>query len=377
MRSAIIFFISLFLIAPIAGAASIETSAKQAIVIDFSTGQILFEKNADERMPTSSMSKVLTAYVVAEEIKSGNISIDEKFRVSEKAWKKGGSKMFVEVGKKVSVRDLLNGVIIQSGNDATIVLAEGIAGTEEKFAEHLNNVAAKLGMENSHFMNASGWPDPDHYSTTRDLATLARHAIKDHPEFYALYAEKEYTYNKIKQQNRNPLLSLDIGADGIKTGHTDIAGYGLIASAVSKKDQRRVIVVINGTDSNKARAEESEKLVTWALNGFKNKTFISAKNDQFKVPVLFGVSDFAPAGVENDLILTVEKLASDEFASKFNAISNLEAPIKKGDIVGTIEVTQDNKPYMTISVIAKADIAELGMFKKLFAKTKHRFSNKD
>ena len=285
--------------------------------------------------------------------------------------------MFVEVDKKVSVKDLLKGVIIQSGNDATIVLAEGIAGTEEKFAAHLNKIAEKLGMENSNFVNASGWPDEDHYSTARDLATLARHIITDFPEYYGYYAEQEFTFNNITQTNRNPLLSLDIGADGIKTGHTEAAGYGLMASAVNSNDKRRVIVVFNGTDSIKARAEEAEKLVGWALNGFKNKKLIDAQKDTYKVPVLFGKEATILAGVEDDLVLTVEKLSESEVRSQFKPIDGLEAPIKKGEIVGQVEIVKSGKPYKQINVIAKSSVEELGTFKKFFVKTKHKFKNKD
>ncbi|MGB1077239.1 MAG: D-alanyl-D-alanine carboxypeptidase family protein [Bdellovibrionales bacterium] len=358
-------------------ATTIETSAKQAIVMDYDTKQVLFEKNADEKMPTSSMSKVITTYAIISEIKKGNLNLEDQFLVSEKAWKKGGSKMFVEVNKKVSIKDLLKGVIIQSGNDATIVLAEGLAGTEEDFARHLNKIAQKLGMENSNFVNASGWPDENHYSTARDLATLAYHTIKDFPEFYGYYAEKEFTYNNITQTNRNPLLSLDIGADGIKTGHTEIAGYGLMASALSSKDGRRVIVVFNGTDSMKSRAEEAEKLVLWGLNGFKNKVFLNEETDLYKVPVLFGKQEFVQAGVEDSLTLTIEKLAEDDFKSAFKAKPDIQAPISVGDIVGTIEITKSGKPFKTVDVVAKSSVEELGAVKKFFAKTKHRFKNKD
>jgi D-alanyl-D-alanine carboxypeptidase (penicillin-binding protein 5/6) len=297
--------------------------------------------------------------------------------VSEKAWKKGGSKMFVKIDTKVSVNDLLKGVIVQSGNDATIVLAEGIAGSEDKFAEYLNKIAKKLGMKNSNFVNASGWPDENHYSTARDLSVLAIHTINDFPKFYKYYSETEFTYNKITQQNRNPLLSMDIGSDGIKTGHTDIAGYGLIASAVNPKDGRRVVVVFNGTDSKKSRAKEAEKLVVWGLNGFKNKKFIDAKLTTYKVPALYGKQSFINAAVKKDLILTIDRISDSEFTSKFTPKPNLTAPISKNDIVGVIEILHNNKHYKSIDVIAKENLEELGAFKRFFAKTKNSIMNRE
>lgn len=372
MKFTAFIILSILLSAP---AYAIETLAKQAIVVDFETGQTLFEKSADDQMPTSSMSKVITAYAVMAEIKAGNLTLKDEFRVSEKAWKKGGSKMFVEVGKKVSVEDLLRGVIIQSGNDATIVLAEGVAGTEEKFAEHLNFLAQKMGMSNSNLVNASGWPDEGHYSTARDLSTLAHHIITDFPDFYSFYSENEFTYSGITQQNRNPLLGLDIGADGIKTGHTEIAGYGLMASA--KDDQRRVIVVFNGADSKKARAEEAEKLVAWGLNAFKNDVLIDPDKDRYKVPLLFGQQDHVDAGVSEKLMMTVPTLGDSGITSQFKPKELLEAPVKKGDVIGTIDIIKSKKVLKTLNVVAKSSVSELGAIKKFIAKTKYKFKNRD
>ena len=253
-----------------------QTSAKQAIIVDYKTGNVLFEKNADQKMPTSSMSKVMSMYVIFDALKKGNLSLDDEFVVSEKAWKKGGSKMFIEVGKKVKVEDLIRGVIIQSGNDATIALAEGLAGSEEMFANALNRKAKELGMDNSSFMNASGWPDENHYSTARDLAKLAKAMIEEFPEYYEFYSETEFTFNDIKQANRNPLLGAGIGADGLKTGHTDDGGYGLIGTGVND-DGRRVIMVLNGMESKKERREESIRLLQWGLNGFTNVVLFENK----------------------------------------------------------------------------------------------------
>ena len=220
-------------------AAQVETKAREAIIVDANTGVVLLDKEADAQMPTSSMSKVMTIYMLFEDLKAGRVKLEDTFLVSEKAWRMGGSKMFIKVGDRVKVEDLIRGIIIQSGNDATIAVAEGLAGSEEAFAQAMTARAKELGMTKSHFVNASGWPDPEHYSTPRDLALLAYRIIHDFPEYYHYFAEKEFTYNKIRQPNRLPILTAVNGADGLKTGHAEEAGYGLIASA--KRDDRRVI----------------------------------------------------------------------------------------------------------------------------------------
>jgi serine-type D-Ala-D-Ala carboxypeptidase (penicillin-binding protein 5/6) len=243
----ILFALLLFAAPAMAQVAPMETVAREAYIIDAETGQVLFEKNADQKMPTSSMSKTMTMYMVFEALKNGKLTLDQELPVSETAWRMQGSKMFVPLGQMVKVEDLIRGVIVQSGNDATIVLAEGLAGSEGEFAAAMNRKAKELGMINSNFMNASGWPDENHYSTCHDLAILAIALIRDFPDYYKYYAEKEFTYNNIKQGNRNPLLYKNIGADGIKTGHTESAGYGLMASGV--RDGRRVVMVLNGMAS--------------------------------------------------------------------------------------------------------------------------------
>ena len=279
-------------------ARAFETPAKAAIIIDLRTGSVLFEKNADERMPPSSMSKIMTAYVVFQALKKGDLRLDDQLVVSERAWRIQGSKMFVPLGERVKVEDLLRGMIIQSGNDACIVLAEGLAGSEEAFAERMNVVARDLGLTGSNFRNASGWPDPQHYTTARDLMTLARRLILDYPELYKFYAEKDFTYGKdekgvpIKQGNRNPLLYKNTGADGIKTGHTEEAGYGLTASAV--REGRRVITVMNGWASMRIRAEESERLMDWAFREFGTYTVFKAGQPVDKAEVWLGQQQTVP-----------------------------------------------------------------------------------
>lgn len=348
-----------------------STVAKQAFLIDYDTGTVLFEKNADERMPTSSMSKTLTAYMIFQAIKNGQITLDSKFPVSERAWRMQGSKMFVELGKEIRVEDLLRGVIVQSGNDATVVLAEGLSGTEGAFADALNKKAAELGMKNSHFMNASGWPDPEHYSTARDLAILGRALVHDHAEYYKYYSEKEFTYNNIKQGNRNPLLYRGIGADGIKTGHTEDAGYGLMGSAT--QNGRRVILVINGLPDMQVRADESARLIEWGLRGFENRTLFKAGNTIEQMPVLLGLQSSVPLVIESDVMVTLPRAALSDVKATVKYEGPLKAPVKKGQVVGTVEVSIPGSEPRSYALVTSADVAELGFFKKAMAKMKYRF----
>lgn len=352
----------------IAHAEELTTKAKQAIILDYDTGAVLFEKNADQRMPTSSMSKVMTMYVVFEAVKNGNLSLDDELLVSEKAWKKGGSKMWVEVGKKVRVEDLARGVIIQSGNDATIVLAEGLAGSEDAFAAALNREAQNLGMKDSHFMNASGWPDPDHYSTARDLAKLAIATIKNHPKYYDYYAEKEFTYSNIKQPNRNPLLYRDIGADGLKTGHTEDGGYGLIGTGV--KDGRRVIIVLNGMASETERAQESARLLQWALNGFSNVTLFGGNTSVDKAPVVLGAKNSVAVSAKDPIIVSVPKLFENDMKIELSYQTPLKAPITKGTEVGKIKITIPKGEEIFVPLVTTEDVNELSWFLKLIAKAR-------
>ncbi|MBX2833488.1 MAG: D-alanyl-D-alanine carboxypeptidase [Micavibrio sp.] len=341
-------------------AVAIDTTAKQAIVIDYDTGAVLYEMNADERMPTSSMSKVMTMSLVFDALKNGHLKLDDTLTVSEKAWSKQGSKMFVNVGSQVKVEDLIRGVVIQSGNDATIVLAEGLAGTEEAFAEALNKKAESIGMMNSNFKNASGWPDPDHYSTARDLATLARYEISTYPDFYKYYAEEEFTYNDIKQGNRNPLLYRGIGADGVKTGHTEDGGYGLIGSAV--RNDRRVIVVLNGMESVNERANESAKLLGWGLAGFENKEIFTPGTEIQKANVIYGVEPQVGVTVSEKIIMTVPKLEDKPWEQDISIDETVEAPIKKGQKVGTLKVSVDGQDPVTRDLVATQDVARLNWF---------------
>lgn len=348
---------------------AIETTAKQAIIIDYDTGTVLFEKNADQKMPTSSMSKVMTMYLIFEALQRGDLALDDEFLVSEKAWKKGGSKMFVPVGKKIKIEDLIRGVIIQSGNDATIVLAEGLAGSEEAFAEALNNKARELGMKDSHFMNASGWPNPDHYSTARDLATMGKAIIKNFPDYYGYYAEKSFTFSKIKQTNRNPLLNLNIGADGIKTGHTEDGGYGLIASGMNK-DGRRVIMVLNGMESKKERKTESARLLQWALNGFKTVTLFDNEKSLGSAAVYLGVNNKVPLVAKNAVSFVVPKIFVRDLKVEIHYDAPLKAPITKGQKVGTVKVYIPKGETLEMPLVTSRSVAGIGFFPRLVKKAR-------
>ncbi len=368
MRAYILAFFALLLIASpaLAQVAPLETVAQQAYIVDAETGQVLFDKNGDQRMPTSSMSKTMTMYMVFDALKSGKLTLEQELPVSEKAWRIQGSKMFVPINSMVKVEDLVRGVIIQSGNDATIVLAEGLAGSEESFAEAMNQKAAQLGMKNSHFMNASGWPDDNHYSTCHDLTTLAQALIRDFPEYYSYYSEKDFTYNNIKQGNRNPLLYKNIGADGIKTGHTEGAGYGLMASAV--RDGRRVIMVLNGMASMDERAQESTRLMEWALANFTNRNILNAGMQVAEAPVVMGVERAVPLIVDKDLKLTVPRLGGPAVRAQAIFKAPLEAPIAKGQEIGTLRVEIANMPPVELPVLAAKDVPRKNFFPALLEK---------
>lgn len=360
-------FLLSFIVPAAAQTAPMETTAKQAYILDYETGQILFDKEANTRMPTSSMSKTLTGYLVFEALRNGKITLDQQFPVSEKAWRMQGSKMFVPLGGMVKVEDLIRGMLIQSGNDATIVLAEGLAGTEEAFVDAMNHKAQELGMKDSHFMNASGWPDPNHYSTCHDLAILAKAVIHDFPDYYKYDAEKDFTYNNIKQGNRNPLLYKNIGADGVKTGHTDDGGYGLIGSGL--RDGRRVIMVLNGMASMQERADESARLLDWALSSFTNVSIIHTGMKVADAPVVMGVERSVPLIVDQDLKVTMPRMGAQS-AAKAQAIFKgpLEAPVKKGQEVGIIRIEVQNMKPVELPILAAKDIPRIGFFPSLVEK---------
>lgn len=372
MRQFILVFLIWFGLA-FPAAAQMQTSAKQAIIIDMGTGMTLLNKNADARMPTSSMSKVMTAYVIFDALKQGRVSMDTKFLVSEKAWKKGGSKMFIEVGDQVSVEDLLKGLIIQSGNDASIALAEGLSGSEDIFAKTMTAKAHEIGMKSSNFKNASGWPDPEHYSTARDLALLGQRLIVDFPHEYALYSLKEFTYGGITQPNRNPLLYRNMGVDGIKTGHTEAGGYGLMASG--ETNGRRIVMVVNGLESVQDRANESARLMSWAMNSFENTTIIEKDTVVEQAETIFAKADTVPMTVGRDIRITVPKGQKDDVKVRVEFKEPIEAPVQKGQELGKMKVDVPQIGEFTVPLIAANDVEEAGFMGRSFQKIKLMLSD--
>lgn len=342
------------------------TLAEEAYLMDYDTGTTLYEKKADDRMPTSSMSKVLTMIVVFDAIKAGKMSMEQSLPVSEKAWRMQGSKMWVDINKQAKVEDLVQGVIVQSGNDACIVLAEGLAGSEDNFAALMNEKAKEIGMTSSHFTNASGWPDPEHYSTPRDLSLMAAYLIKNEGDYYKYYSQKEFTYNNITQGNRNPLLYANLGADGVKTGHTDIAGYGLIGSAV--RDGRRVIMVINGTKSMQERADEAKKLIEWALVSFKNVTVAKKGEIYAKAPVILGQAKEVPLTVAEDMRMTLPFKDAKGIKMQASYTAPLKAPVKAGDTIGKLTIQMGELPPKEIPLLAAADVPEGSFFNRALEK---------
>lgn len=340
-----------------------DTIARQAILVDADTGAVLLDKNADERMPPSSMSKLMTAYVVFDQLKQGRLQLTQEMPVSERAWRMGGSKMFVQLGNSIPVEALIRGMIVQSGNDACVVLAEGIAGSEQQFAELLNTTARRIGLNNSNFRNSTGWPDPEHRMTARDLSILARRIIQDFPEYYRYYNERSFTWNGISQDNRNPLLARVAGADGLKTGHTEEAGYGLTGSV--KRGDRRLILVFNGLPSMRARSEESERLMEWAFREFENVVLFRASETIEEVPVWLGDRASVPLVGGRDVVLSLPRVWRNRLQVKLRYEAPLPAPVARGQEIGRMEVGGQGVPAMTVPLIAGADVARLGLLPRI------------
>ncbi|HEV7368982.1 D-alanyl-D-alanine carboxypeptidase family protein [Arenibaculum sp.] len=350
-------------------AATLDTIAKQAVLVDITSGTVLLEKNADERMPTSSMSKIMTMYMVFDAIKEGRLSLDDTLPVSERAWRMQGSKMFTELGNQIRVEDLIRGVIIQSGNDASIVLAEGLAGTEEEFATRMTKRAQELGMNDSNFMNATGWPDDDHYSTAHDLALLAQHIIRDFPEFYHYYSETEFTYHDIKQGNRNPLLYRNMGVDGLKTGHTEAAGYGLTASA--ERNGRRLVLVVNGLPDMQARADESARIIEWGFREFDSYPLFRKGEQVEMASVWMGKAAAVPVTVGEDLMVTMNRKERDGLKVTARLDEPVAAPVASGTQVGVLVIEGPGIGTREIPLLAAADVERLGPFGRIGAAAMH------
>lgn len=350
-------------------AATIDTIAKQAILVDLTSNTVLFEKNADERMAPSSMSKIMTAYLTFDAIKSGRLTLESTLPVSERAWRMQGSKMFVELHNSIKVDDLIKGMIVQSGNDACIVLAEGLAGSEGSFAEQENQKARELGLKNSNFVNATGWPDPNHYMTARDLAILAEHLIKDFPDFYHYYSIRDFKYHNINQGNRNPLLYRGMDVDGMKTGHTEAGGYGLTASG--EREGRRLLLVVNGLPTMQARADESARLIEWGFREFASYTLYKGGEMIEQVPVWLGEQESVPVTVPQNLSVTMAR--NDRPGMKVSLVSSapVAAPIKKGDTVGKLVISAPGFPGKEVPVVAAQDVPKAGFVGRAFAAAKY------
>jgi serine-type D-Ala-D-Ala carboxypeptidase (penicillin-binding protein 5/6) len=336
----------------------VDTAARWAFIQDFETGASLLEKQADDEMPPSSMTKLMTMYIVYDRLKQGRLKLEDELPVSEKAWRTQGSKTFVQIGSSVKVEDLIRGVIVQSGNDAAVVLAEAIAGSEEQFAELMNKTAQQLGLTHSFFKNCTGWPDADQHMSARDIATLAGRIIRDFPDYYHYDAEKSFRYNGIDQGNRNPMVQKGT-ADGLKTGHTEAGGYGLVAS--SKRNGRRVILVLNGMASMRERAEESERLMDWAFFNYEDVTLYAAGDVIERVPVWLGTQPSVPLVAGKDLTVTMPRNWRQKASVKLSYDTPLNAPIAKGDTLGKLEVTGQGVPNFTVPLLAADDVPRLGL----------------
>jgi D-alanyl-D-alanine carboxypeptidase (penicillin-binding protein 5/6) len=342
---------------------TIDTQARNAIIVDFQTGAILLDKGADQRMAPASMSKIMTAYVVFDYLNKGRTTLEDMLPVSEHAWRaggaaSGGSTMFLELNSRAKVEDLLRGMIIQSGNDACIVLAEGLAGSEAAFVEEMNRKAQELGLTGSHFNNVTGLPDPEHYMTARDLATLARRLIQDFPQFYHYDAEKDFTYGGHKQGNRNPLLYKNLGADGMKTGHTQEAGYGLTASVI--RDGRRILMVIGGLPTMKARAQESERLIEWAYREFNDYRLVKAGDILDEAPVWLGAEAKVPVTTKDEAVVTLARRARREMKVTAVYDGQVKAPVEKGTPVGKLVITAPDTDPVELPLVAAQPVERLG-----------------
>ncbi|MCP5373557.1 MAG: D-alanyl-D-alanine carboxypeptidase [Hyphomicrobiales bacterium] len=351
-------------------AAAIETTGREAILLDADTGAVLLEKDADVPMPPASMSKLMTLYLVFERLKNGQLSLEDTLPVSDYAWEKGGFKsgsstMALKPRTRAKVEDLLRGIIVQSGNDACIVFAEALAGSEADFAREMERKGQQIGLQNSHFRNATGWPDPEHRMTARDLATLALRIIRDFPEYYHYFAELEFTYNGIKQHNRNPLLYKNMGADGLKTGHTENAGYGLTASV--KRNDRRLVLVVNGLESRKERAREPERLLEWGFRHFGNYALFKGGETVMDANVWLGSQGTVPLLIADDLVITLPRQARKNMKVVVRMAEPIPAPIAKGSQIATLVIKAPGTEDREIPLVAGGEVEQLGFVGRLGA----------
>ncbi len=361
----IITLAGVFLLAATGDAGALETKAKQVMLIDYDTGTVLLAKNADKRVGPASMTKLMTLYLLFERIKDGRLSLESKLPVSEKAWRMGGSKMYVEVGKRVKVEDLIRGIIVHSGNDASIVVAEGLAGSEEAFAREMTDRARELGMNDSNFRNASGWPDRDHYSTVRDIATLVIATIRNFPDLYHYYAEKSFVYSKIRQPNRNPLLFKNMDADGLKTGHTKKSGFGMAGSAI--RDGRRIVVVAHGMKSMRQRSAETERLIEWGFREWAHYALFDGGETVAQAPVWLGASKTVPLIIKDPMVISVMRKSRKNMKVTVVHQKAIPAPLNKGDQVAKLVVTAPDMEPVEVPLYAGADVGERGILGRVGA----------
>ncbi|MES2819611.1 MAG: D-alanyl-D-alanine carboxypeptidase family protein [Pseudomonadota bacterium] len=341
-----------------------QLAATAYVLMDAASGNVLVQDKGDERLPPASLTKLMTAYMATLEIRRGQIGENDLVTISEKAWRTGGSRMFIQVGTQVSVSDLLHGIIIQSGNDASVAIAEHIAGSEDAFADMMNTTAQRLGMTNSHFMNATGLPDPEHYSSAADMAKLARAIIYEDPEHYAIYSQKEFFWNNIKQPNRNLLLWRDKTVDGLKTGHTEEAGFCLVSSAV--RDNMRLITVVFGANSEQARAAETQKLLTYGFRFFETQTFYKQGAELIQSAVWKGALPQVKAGLAHDLTVSAQKGQLKNLKAEMVLDPQLIAPIAQGAVIGKVEVKMGDQVVQSADLVALHAVEEGGFFRRVW-----------
>jgi D-alanyl-D-alanine carboxypeptidase (penicillin-binding protein 5/6) len=340
-----------------------EVNASGYILVDFLSGKVLAERGADQRLEPASLTKIMTAYTIFRELKQGNINLEDSVLISEKAWRTQGSRMFVEVGKRVKVKDLIKGMIIQSGNDACVALAEHIAGSEATFADLMNNHAQRLGMQQTHFVNSTGLPHDDHYTTPADIAKAAMATIREFPEYYAWYSEKSFVFNDIKQHNRNKLLWRDESVDGMKTGHTEAAGYCLVASAM--REGMRLVSVVMGTDSESARAKASQSLLNFGFRFYETHQLYTAGQVLNRTRVWKGEKERLPLGLTQDLNVTIPRHQYDNLDAQLEVEPKIMAPVSEGDVLGQVHVTLNGDPVISADLVALKGIADGNIWQQI------------
>ena len=365
LRTVLAALAALCLSAGLVAAQSQGTPARSALVVDITSGAVLLEKDATRALPPASMSKLMTLNMVFEALDQGLISMNDKFRISKRASQMGGSKMFIREGELVSIQDLVRGVIVQSGNDAAVALAEALAGTEEAFAERMNQRAVDLGLLNSSFANATGWPDPRQLMSARDLVTLTTRLIQEFPQYYPMFAETTFTWDGIEQKNRNPLLTLGVGADGLKTGHTEEAGYGLAASAVRGK--RRIVMVITGLSSKSERRHEAERLINWAFRAFETRQLYAAGEGLIEAPVWIGSSASVTLAPERDITVTAPFGALDKASLKVRYAGPVPAPISEGQQIGHVVISVPDLEPVKVPLVATHTVERGGFLTRVQA----------